>query len=48
MYDNRCPDCGAFLDPNEVCDCHAKENAASQTGTLESGKAMVTTQFYQR
>lgn len=37
MYDNRCPDCGAYLDPNEVCDCHEKENAASQTGTLESG-----------
>lgn len=48
MYNNRCPECGAFLDPNEVCDCQEKENAAPQTGTPGSGKAMVTPQYYQR
>ena len=20
-YDNRCPDCGSYLDPGEVCEC---------------------------
>lgn len=48
MYCNRCPDCGAFLDPNEICDCHREEKAASQTGTLKSGKAMEPCSFYQR
>ena len=38
----RCPDCGAFLDPNEICDCQEKEEAASQTGTLESGNVVTT------
>lgn len=42
MYDNRCPDCGAFLDPNEICDCQEKENTASRTGNPESGKSMMT------
>lgn len=33
-----CPDCGANLDHGEKCDCHDKENAAPQAGTLRSGR----------
>lgn len=21
----KCPDCGAYLDPGEICDCHDQE-----------------------
>ena len=21
----KCPDCGAYLDPDEICDCHEQE-----------------------
>ena len=36
MYDNRCPDCGAYLDPCERCDC--AEKAAPGVATTEDGK----------
>lgn len=26
-----CPDCGAHLDPGEVCDCHKKEEGNRRT-----------------
>lgn len=32
-----CPDCGATLDPNEVCDCTKKEGAPAATGTPSGG-----------
>ena len=31
-----CPDCGAYLDPGEVCDC--KEKAAPDRGNTGGGK----------
>lgn len=36
MYSKRCPDCGAYLDPGEACDCQKKENAAP--GGANTGK----------
>ena len=27
-----CPDCGAHLDPGEICDCHKKENPPADVG----------------
>ena len=33
----KCPDCGANLDPGEVCDCRKKEEAASDGANIESG-----------
>ena len=33
-YFNKCPDCGAHLDPGEKCDCE-KENAPA-AGTAET------------
>lgn len=33
-----CPDCGACLDPGEICDCRDKEKAASDGANIESGK----------
>ena len=35
-YFTKCPDCGALLDPCEVCDC--KKSAAPDAGTIENGK----------
>lgn len=32
-----CPDCGAALDPNEVCDCMKKEGAPAAMGTPSGG-----------
>lgn len=37
----RCPHCGAFLDPGEICDC--KENAAPRDANTESGEIKTTT-----
>lgn len=34
-----CPDCGAHLDPGEICDCRGKENAAPDAANIEDGKA---------
>ena len=39
-YYNTCPDCGALLDPCEVCDC--KKDAAPDAGTIENGKNVNT------
>ena len=36
-YYRKCPDCGAYLDPDERCDCQDKETAPSAANT-ESGK----------
>ena len=37
MYYRIC-ECGAFLDPGEICEeCRAKEKAAPGAGTSESG-----------
>ncbi len=33
-----CPDCGAYLDPGERCDCQDEEEAASGGNDTESGK----------
>ena len=32
----RCPDCGAYLDPGEICDC--KEEAAYSAANTIDGK----------
>lgn len=33
-----CPDCGAALDPGEICDCQYKEEAAPGATNTQSGK----------
>lgn len=33
-----CPDCGAYLDPGEACDCRDEENAAPDGGNTGGGK----------
>ena len=41
-----CEDCGAHLDPQEICDCQGKEKAACRSATStssKSGKAPNTT-----
>lgn len=39
MYFRVC-ECGAFLDPGEICeDCRQKERAATRAGTSGSGNA---------
>lgn len=43
MYFNICPECGAYLDPGEVCDCQGKEKAASGGNDTESGKGKIST-----
>ena len=35
-------ECGAFLDPGEICE-ECKEKAASEAGTFESGKGQKST-----
>lgn len=43
-YFKVCPHCGAALDPGEVCDCRAKEEApAGATNTGEGGAEQITT-----
>lgn len=37
MSYRKCPDCGAGLDPGEVCDCRKKESAPAATGTPSGG-----------
>jgi hypothetical protein len=32
----RCPDCGAYLDPGEICDC--REKAAPKLEPLEAAQ----------
>lgn len=36
MY-RTCPDCGAALDPGEICDCKKNEDAPAATGTPSCG-----------
>ena len=36
-YYKTCPECGAALDPGEICDC--KEKAAPEAANNRSGKA---------
>lgn len=38
-YARRCPFCGAYLDPCEICDCQTeeKETAAPRDATSEDG-----------
>lgn len=38
-----CPDCGAHLDPGEICDCRSKENAAPDDASIEDGKGNQST-----
>lgn len=38
IYGRICPECGARLDPGEICwDCQEKEKAASRGANTESG-----------
>ena len=37
MSYRKCPDCGAGLDPGEVCDCKKKESVPAATGTPSGG-----------
>ena len=41
MYAYICPDCGAYLDPGEVCDCLDKEEAAPELA-LQRRHAKIT------
>lgn len=34
-----CPECGAYLDPCEACDCQEKKKAAPSGTNTESGTA---------
>ena len=38
-YYNKCPDCGANLDPGEACDCTGKKNAAEETAEEKLDRA---------
>lgn len=41
-YYRTCPHCGAALDPGEVCDCRAKEEApAGAANTGEGGAEQI-------
>lgn len=31
-YDNRCPDCGSYLDPGETCECKKPAPSAATDG----------------
>ena len=31
MYNNKCPDCGAYLDACELCDCKKEKTAVAAT-----------------
>lgn len=44
-YARRCPVCGAYLDPCEVCDCQTEEKEAAAPGdaTSESGTEKIST-----
>lgn len=42
MCFNKCPICGAYLDPCETCDCEEKEAASSGANT-ESGIEKIST-----
>ena len=37
MHAYICPDCGAFLDPGEACDCRGKEKAAPDGANTGGG-----------
>ncbi|MCX4352023.1 MAG: hypothetical protein OSJ60_10325 [Lachnospiraceae bacterium] len=39
MGANICPYCGAYLDPDEKCDCREEEVATSQKKILTPAKA---------
>ena len=50
-YYHECPDCGVFLDPGEICDCHRNKNAAvivAATTTAEAKAPYTTTKIAQR
>lgn len=36
-YYKTCPECGAALDPGEICDC--KEKAAQDAANIQNGKS---------
>jgi|GEM_PF-4784605 len=49
MIFNKCPDCGANLDPGEYCDCQNKivnEMTVGEEQLLESGYSYVDEYFY--
>lgn len=43
MFQYLCPDCGAYLDPGEICDCRDEEKAASSGANTESGRQNTST-----
>lgn len=38
MYDNRCKDCGAYLDPGEKCDCKKENDNPNRKDEQQNGK----------
>ncbi len=38
-YYRTCPDCGAHLDPGEVCDCQTEKKAPASAANTGEGKA---------
>ena len=44
-YYHECPDCGVFLDPGEICDCHRNKDAVVIVPAIATakGKAPYTT-----
>lgn len=40
-YDNRCPDCGSYLDPGEVCECKKTAPSVAADGA-EAEKSVST------
>ena len=38
MYGYRCPECGAFLDPGEKCDCAVEKERAAELRREQDSK----------
>lgn len=37
-YFKTCPDCGAHLDPGELCDCRENEKTNASSSTADGGR----------